>query len=79
LLDVAIPHHRDAVPHKDRFLLVMRDVEGGYRKVAQQLLQLQACAFPQLGVEIADWLVHQEEARVTHDAPPDSHSLLLAT
>ena len=73
-----LAHHRDAVPHEDRFLLVVRDVEGGDREIAQQLLQLQARAFPQLGVEIADRLVHQEEARVAHDAAPDGHPLLLA-
>ena len=74
----AIAHHRDAVPHEDRFLLVVGDVEGGDREIAQQLLHLHARAFAQLGVEIADRFVHQEEARVAHDAAPNRHPLLLA-
>ena len=42
-----------------------------------QLHDLLPRARPQLGVEIAQWLVHQERPRLPHDGPPQRHPLPL--
>ena len=44
-----------------------------------ELNQLRPHGHPQLGVQVGQRLVHQEDLRLTHDGPPQRHALPLTT
>ena len=78
LLDPAGIQHRDAVGQRHRLHLVVGDVD---HRRAQRLVQtgdLDAHADAELGVEIGERLVEQEDLRLAHDRPADRHALALA-
>ena len=78
LLDFAGHEHRHAVGQRHRLFLVVGDVDGGDAERALQLLQLGARFQPQLGVEIGEGLVEQEQPRLAHDGAGQRAALLLA-
>src|SRR5438105_287775 len=70
--------HRDAIGDHHRLPLVVRDVE---RRVAERLVQasdLEAHLLPEVGVQVGQWLVQQEDLRLDDERPRDGHPLLLA-
>ena len=66
LLQHALLHHGDAVPHGHGLDLVVRDVDDRRRQAALQLDQLGGL-HAQLGVEVRERLVHEEGLRAPHD------------
>ena len=61
-----------------RLALVMRDEQGGDAEAALQPLQLDLHLVAQLGVEIGQRLVEQQNARLGRDGAGDRDALLLA-
>ncbi len=70
LLEEAVPHHRDAIAHRHRLGLVVRDVDRRDAEVALDTRDLGAHLHPQLRVEVRERLVHEERLRVADDRPP---------
>ena len=76
--DAAFIHHRDLVRKRKRLGLVVRDVDGREIEVALQPLELGAHAVAQLGVEVGERLVEQQELRLHHQGAREREPLLLA-
>ena len=76
--DPALVHHRDLVRQRQRLALVVGDVDGGEVELALQPLELGAHAVAQLGVEIGERLVEQQELRLHHQRARERQPLLLA-
>ena len=77
LLHRAVLHHRDEVGHGHGFQLIMGYVDGGRAELQMKTLQLRAHGDAQLGIEIAQRLVHQEHHGVAHHRPPERDPLPL--
>jgi len=78
LHDPAFDEHRHAIGNGHRLLLVVRDVHRRHAQGALQLAQLDACLQAQLGIEVRQRLVEQEEPRLAHDRACQRTALLLA-
>ena len=78
LLDPALGEHGDPVAHRQRFLLVVRDVDERDADLALQRAQLELQLLAQLRVERAERLVEQQHPRVEHERAGQRHALLLA-
>ena len=78
LLQLALAHHGDAVAHRHRLDLVVRDVDGRRAEVVLELLDLRARLHAQLRVEVGERLVHQERGRLAHDRAAHRDALPLA-
>ena len=78
LLDVAAAHHRDAVGERQRLDLVVGDVDHRVLELLVQPLDLDAQLGAQLGVEVRQRLVEQEDVDVAHQRPADRDALALA-
>ena len=78
LLDEAVAHDDDAVAHGHGLHLVVGDVDHGGVKPLVQLDQLGAHVHAQLGVQVAERLVEQENLRVAHDGAAHGDALALA-
>ena len=63
LLDPALVEHGDAVAHRERLFLVVRDVDERDAEVALQRLQEDLHLLAQLQVERAERLVEQQHLR----------------
>ena len=79
LLHVARVHDRDAVTHRERFLLVMGDVDEGDADLALDALQLELHGMAQLQVQRTERFIEQQGAGVVHQRPGQRDPLLLAT
>ena len=79
LLEQAVLEHRDAVAHRQRLGLVVRDVDGGDAEAALQRRDLRAGLDAELGVEVRQRLVHEEHLRLAHDRAAHGDALTLAT
>jgi hypothetical protein len=78
LQDAPAIHQRNAVRHRHRLDLVVRDIdEGGAQPLVQQG-KLLAHMGAQLGVQIGQGFVHQEGGRVADQRPGEGHALALA-
>jgi hypothetical protein len=78
LLDPAAVHDGDPVGHRERFLLVVRDVDEGRPDVALNRLQLQLHLLAELHVERAERLVEEQRGRRVDERPSQGDALLLA-
>ena len=78
LRDVPVVDHRDPVGERERFRLVMRDIDRGDADLALQPLELAAHLVAQLGIEIRERLVEQQQPRLVHDRARERDPLLLA-
>ena len=78
LLQLALAHHGDAVAHRHRLDLVVRDVDRGHAEVVLEPADLRAHLHAQLGVEVRERLVHQERLRLAHDRAAHRDPLALA-
>ena len=71
-------HHRDAVGHRQRLVLVVRDEDGGDAELAQQALELDLHRLAQLAVERGEGLVEQQQLGAHDQGAGDGDALLLA-
>ena len=79
LAHLAAAHHRDAVAQAHRLHLVVGDVEGGGAQPALELLELVAGQGAELGVEVRQRLVEEEDVRVADHRPGQGHPLPLTS
>ena len=70
--------HDDLVGHRHGLDLVVRDVDRGGAEPLVQRLDLAAHLDAQLGIEIGQRLVEQEDLRVAHDGAAHGDALALA-
>ena len=78
LPDAALVDDRDPVGQRERLRLVVGHVDGRDADLALQALELAAHLLAQLGVEVGQRLVEQQEPRLVHDGAGERHALLLA-
>ncbi len=78
LLDHAALHHRDVVAQRHRLDLVVRDVDRRHLRLVVQVLDLGAHLDAQLGVEVGERLVEQEQRRVARQRAAHRDALALA-
>ena len=76
--DLAEIEHRDLVGQRQRLGLVVGDVDGGDAEPLLQALELDPHLLAQLGVEIGQRLVEQQDLRLAHQAAREGEPLLLA-
>ena len=77
--DPALADDGDPLSHAQGLELVGRGVEHGHAELAVEPLELGAGVVAQLGVEVGQRLVEQEQLRATDQRPADGDPLLLAT
>ena len=70
-------HDDHAIAHHHRFGLIVGHVNGRNPELLLDLGQLEAHALPELGVEIAERLVEQQEPRLHDQGARQRHPLLL--
>ncbi len=78
LLQPAAVDHRDMVGERQRLGLVVGDIDEGDAGAALQALELDAHLLAQLGVEIGERLVEQQDLGLDHQAAGERDALLLA-
>ena len=78
LVDVAGVHDRDAVAHRQRFLLVVGHVDERDPDLALDALELELHRMTQFEVERAERFVEQQRARIVHQRAGQCDTLLLA-
>ena len=78
LRDRCVVHDDDPVGHRQRFLLVVGDVHDTQAELLLELADLAAHATAELGVEIRERLVEQQNARLEHQRARHRDALLLA-
>ena len=76
--DRTLAQHADALAHAQRLELVGRGIEHGHAELAVQPLELGPRVVAQLGVEIGQRLVEQQQPRPADQRPADGDALLLA-
>ena len=79
LLQDAVLEHGDPVAHRHGLDLVVGDVDGGGAQPALQLGDVRAGLHPELGVQVRQRLVHQEDRRLADDGAAHRDPLPLAT
>ena len=78
LLDAPVVEHGDAVRHRQRLALVVRDVDHRDAEPLVQADELVLHALAQLLVERAERLVEQDQLRLEHERAGERHALLLS-
>ena len=78
LLDSSVPHHHHAVSERHCLDLVVRHIDRSGGDALAELLELDAHVRPELGVEIRQRLVEQEDLRMAHETTAEGDALLLA-
>ena len=78
LLHLALMHHGDARRHRHRLDLVVGDIDDGGADALMQPLDLHPHLDAQLGVEIGERLVEQEQQGIAHQRAAHRHALALA-
>ena len=77
LLQQALAHDRDAVTHRHRLDLVVRDVHRRDREVPLDARNLGAHLHAELRVEVRERLVHEEDLRLADDRASHGDALPL--
>ena len=77
LLDDAILHDHDTVAEGHGLGLVVGNVDEGALDLVAQLDELSTHLITELGVQVGQRLVHQEDLGVTHDGAADGDTLAL--
>ena len=78
LLDVAAAHHRDAVAHRQRLVLVVGDVDERDLELLLDALELDLQVDAQPRVEGAERLVEEQHRQLEHERACQGDALLLA-
>ena len=76
---LALLHDRDPIGKGQRLLLVVGDVDGRDAQLGLQLPDLVPGFFPQLGVQVGQRLVEQQQVGFDDHGPGEGHPLLLTT
>src|SRR5450759_6032448 len=71
LLQHTLTHHGYAVAHGHRLDLVVGDVHDGGAETLVKTRDLRPRLHPELGIEVAERLIHEERRRVAHDGPSE--------
>src|SRR5712692_1499825 len=79
LLDAAVGHHGDTVAHRERLLLVVRDVNERDSHFLLDPLQLELHLLPQLEVQRTERLVEEQDLGFVDHGPSQGDALALAT
>ena len=79
LLDAAVTEQNNSVGQGHRLDLIVGDVDHRGGDLLVQPLDLAAHLVTQLGIQIRQWLVEQEELRLPHDGPANRHALALTS
>ena len=79
LLQDTVEQHRDPVTHGHGLDLVVRDVDGGDAQLGLQGGDLDTGLHAELGVEVRQRLVHEEDLRLADDRPAHRDTLTLTT
>ncbi len=77
LLDAPVREHRQTVAHRERLLLVVRDVDECDAHLALDRAQLVLHLLAELQVERPERLVEQEHLRAVHEGARERHALPL--
>ena len=78
LLDEAVAHDDDAVTERHGLRLVVGDVDECGVDAGAELDDLSAHLVTELGVEVGQRLVHQQDLRIADDGAADGDALALA-
>ena len=78
LLEEALVHDRDPRAHRHRLDLVVGDVDDGRLEALVEAGDLGARLDAQLGVEVRERLVHEEDRGLAHDGATERDALALA-
>src|SRR5947209_17870522 len=78
LLDLARIHDRDQVGGGHRLRLVMSHVDRGVAILVVQAAHLEAHLFPQIGIEIGQWLVEKQRLGLDNEGARKRYALLLS-
>ena len=79
LHDAPFIHHRNFMAERERFALVMGDVNRGQAEIALDALQFKAHAVTQLRIEVGERLIEQKQFRLHDKCARQRQALLLAT
>jgi hypothetical protein len=60
-------------------LLVVCDVDGRCADLAYEGRNLDSHALAQIGIEVREWLVTEQETSIAHEGPGQGNALLLTT
>ena len=77
LLDAGLVHDHDAIGHRERLFLVVRDVDEHQAELALEVAQLDAHPQLEQAVEVAERLVEEERLRLRDEDPRQRDALLL--
>ena len=77
LRDQPVAHHDDAVRHRECLFEIVGDVDRGHAEPVLQLAQFDAHVGAQLGVEVRERLVEQQDLRLEHEGARQRDALLL--
>ena len=78
LFDDAVAQHDDGIGERHGLDLVVGDVDDGGLQFLVEARDLDAHVHPQLGIEVGQGLVEQEDLRIAHDGAADGDALTLA-
>ena len=78
LLDPALVEDGEAIGHRERLLLIVRDVDERDADLALDRLQLDLHLLAELQVERAQRLVEEQYPRLVHDRARERDALALA-
>src|SRR5262249_15676729 len=79
LLDMPLTHDGDAMPHGDRFILVVCNKERGEAKTVHQPFDLAPRLETQGRIEVRERLIEEQDARTMAEAARQGHWLFLTT
>ncbi len=78
LLDRALVHHDDAIRHRQRFFLVVRDHDRRDAEALLQIAHFAAQPLADLGIERGKRLIEQQQVRGSGERAGEGDALLLA-
>src|SRR5262249_45432674 len=79
LLDKTVTHDHNTVAHSHSFHLVMGHITHRGIETVVQFDKLGPHVDAQLGIQVTQWLIKEEDFRLPHNGPPHGDTLPLAT
>ena len=76
--EAVVVENRDTVAERHRLLIVLGDVEDGGASLFQEARQFDAHLVAQLGVDISERIVEQQQLRAAHQGAGEGRALFLA-
>src|SRR5262249_33303210 len=77
LLDLPLAHDGNAMPHGDRFILVMGDEDSRKAKTVHKPLALPTRLEPQGRIEVRERLIEEQDPWTVAEAARQGHALFL--